>query len=63
MRLILAGFVLTYIFENPHPLFTAGYLTAMMAFAVHRVLSGNRDLQRGLQFAIGASLVFPAWEC
>lgn len=58
VQLILAGFVLTYIFENPHPLFTAGYLTAMMAFAVHRVLSGNRDLNGGFRFAIGASLCF-----
>ncbi|HPF85373.1 MAG TPA: ABC transporter permease, partial [Aminivibrio sp.] len=46
VQLVLAGFVLTYIFENPHPLLTVGYLAAMMAFAIHRVLSKNRDLNR-----------------
>ncbi len=58
VQLIIAGFVLTYIFEKPHPVFTIGYLMAMMAFAVHRVLSSNWDLNGRFKFAIGASLCF-----
>jgi putative ABC transport system permease protein len=58
VQLILAGFVLTYIFKNPHPLFTTGYLAAMMAFAIHRVLSKNRDLNRSFKLSIGFSLAF-----
>ncbi|NCB16209.1 MAG: ABC transporter permease [Synergistales bacterium] len=58
VQLVLAGFVLTYIFENPHPLLTVGYLAAMMAFAIHRVLSKNRDLNRGFKLSIGFSLAF-----
>jgi putative ABC transport system permease protein len=38
VQLVLAGLVLTYIFENRHPLFTALYLTAMIAFSIKRTL-------------------------
>ena len=58
VQLVIAGFLLTYIFENPHPLFTAGYLFAMMGFAIHRVLSKNRDLNTGFKISIGLSLSF-----
>ncbi|MEG1621429.1 MAG: ABC transporter permease, partial [Oscillospiraceae bacterium] len=35
VQLVLAGFILTYIFKNPHPAFTIGYLIIMIAFAVY----------------------------
>ncbi len=38
LQLTLAGFILTYIFENPHPIFILMYLTSMILFAIHRVL-------------------------
>lgn len=44
VQLILAGLILTYIFEHPHPLFVVAYLGAMTGFSIHRVLSKNRDL-------------------
>ena len=39
VQLILAGLILTYIFEHPHPLFVVAYLGAMTGFSIHRVLS------------------------
>jgi len=56
VQLVIAGFVLTYIFKNPHPVFTMVYIVAMIAFAIHRVLSKNRELNLGFKIAIGASL-------
>lgn len=56
VQLILAGLILTYIFENPHPLFVLLYLTIMIAFAVHRVLSQNKGINYRFKLAIGMSL-------
>lgn len=56
VQLVIAGFVLTYIFKNPHPVFTMVYIVAMIAFAIHRVLSKNKELNLGFKIAIGASL-------
>lgn len=56
IQLILAGLILTYIFENPHPIFTVLYFVAMTVFAIHRVLSKNKGLNRQFQWAITASL-------
>lgn len=39
VQLVLAGFVLTWIFENPHPLLTVAYIVSMVIFAIHRVIS------------------------
>lgn len=56
VQLVLAGLILTYIFENPHPVFTVLYFIAMTAFAIHRVLSKNKDLNRQFKWAIALSL-------
>lgn len=56
VQLVLAGLILTYIFKNPHPIFTALYLCAMTAFAIHQVLSKNKGLNRNFKIAISASL-------
>ncbi|CCQ97201.1 ABC transporter protein [[Clostridium] ultunense Esp] len=56
VQLVIAGFILTYILKNPHPAFTIGYLVAMIAFAIHRVLSKNKELNLRFKIAIGASL-------
>lgn len=52
VQLVLAGLVLTYIFQNPHPLFTMGYIAAMSAFALHRVLSNYPSLNRRFKLTI-----------
>jgi len=56
VQLVLAGLILTYIFKNPHPVFTVLYLTAMTAFAIHRVLSKNRDINKKFKITIAFSL-------
>lgn len=56
VQLVLAGLVLTFIFKNPHPLFTILYLVAMTGFSIYTVLSRNKVLNKRFQFAVGASL-------
>jgi putative ABC transport system permease protein len=56
VQLALAGFVLTYLFQNPHPAFTFTYLAAMTGFAVYRVLQKNRTLNRRFQMIIAGSV-------
>ena len=56
-QLVLAGFVLTYIFKNPHPPFTVGYLVLMSGFSVYTVLSRNKDLNRRFKGVVALSLV------
>ena len=56
VQLILAGWVLTYIFENPHPVFVVAYFLSMNIFAIHRVLSKNKSLNRQFKIYIGLSL-------
>lgn len=56
IQLILAGLVLTYIFENPHPAFTVAYIAAMTAFASHRVLSLNKHLSGRFKIIVVSSL-------
>ena len=56
VQLILAGWILTYIFENPHPVFVLAYFLSMNIFAIHRVLSKNKSLNRQFKIYIGLSL-------
>ena len=56
VQLVLAGLVLTYILENPHPLFTVAYIIAMTTFATIRVLNQNKELNKQFKLAIGLSL-------
>lgn len=56
VQLVLAGLVLTYIFKNPHPIFTVLYLLSMTTFATARVLKKNPGLNPKFKLAIAASL-------
>lgn len=56
VQLILAGLILSYIFQNPHPVFTLAYLAAMVAFSMYRTLSKNPWLNRRFQAAVGVSI-------
>ena len=58
IQLILAGLILSYIFETPNPIFTFGYVGIMMAFSIYRVLSQNKDLNRTFQWVIALSMIF-----
>lgn len=56
VQLVIAGFLLTYIFDNPHPIFTITYLAAMIGFAIYRVLSKNKGLNKRFRIIIGCSM-------
>jgi putative ABC transport system permease protein len=56
VQLTLAGLVLTFIIENPHPLFTIAYLFLMTGFAIYTVLSRNKDLNKRFKIITGISL-------
>ncbi len=43
VQLVLVGFVLTYIIENPHPFFTLGVLALMEGFAIFTVFRKFKD--------------------
>ncbi len=58
VQLILAGLILTYIFQHPHPLFTVAYIIAMIVFSVYSVLSKNKGLNKYFKIAIVFSLSF-----
>lgn len=56
VQLVIAGFILTYIFKKPHPIFTVLYLISMTTFAIHRVLSKNKTINKKFKLAIAFSL-------
>jgi len=56
IQLTLAGFIITYLFQNPHPLFTILYLVVMVSFAIRRVLSMNKDINVKFKLIIAGSL-------
>lgn len=56
VQLVLAGLVLTYIFSNPHPALTAGYIVLMIGFAVFTVLSRNKSLNNRFKVVVSISL-------
>lgn len=56
VQLILAGLVLSHIFQNPHPVFTLAYLAAMVVFSLRRTLGKNPWLNRRFRAAVAASI-------
>ncbi|MCL2673278.1 MAG: ABC transporter permease, partial [Alphaproteobacteria bacterium] len=56
VQLTLAGLALTYILQNPHPLFTVGYLFLMTGFAIYIVLSRNKGINKQFKIIVGVSL-------
>jgi putative ABC transport system permease protein len=60
VQLALAGLILTYMFENPHPLCTVGYLVLRAGFATYTALSRNKGINRRFQIVTGLSLSLSA---
>ncbi|WP_313339699.1 ABC transporter permease [Sedimentibacter sp.] len=58
VQLILAGLILTYIFQTPHPVFVILYIASMVAFSIRRVLSKNKDINRNFKISVSLSLSF-----
>ncbi len=60
IQLTLAGYILMYIFENPSPIFVCTYVLLMSMFAVYRILSVNKGLNRKFQLIIAGSISISA---
>jgi len=56
VQLILAGLILTYVFDNPHPVFTVVYILLMTGFAIYTALSQNKGISRRFKIIAAASL-------
>jgi putative ABC transport system permease protein len=56
VQLILAGLLLTYIFEHPHPGFIILYLLIMTGFAIYTTLSRNKTINKRFKLIVSLSL-------
>lgn len=56
IQLVIAGLLLTYIFENPKPIYTIAYIIMMIAFAINRVLSKHKELNIRFKIYISCAL-------
>lgn len=57
IQLIIVGYILTYIFDNPHPLITFGVVLLMTGFAIFTVFRKfKKDLTPSLKKVIAISL-------
>jgi putative ABC transport system permease protein len=59
IQLILTGYILVLVFDNPHPLITLAYLMVMVGFAIHTIFRRFRGqlspaLKRVIFLAIGS---------
>ena len=57
VQLTLAGLILTYILNNPDPVFTLAYLLVMLVFSIYYVLSKNKDINNRFKMTIAMSLL------
>ena len=56
VQLVLIGFILQYIFSSPNPILTILFLTVMIAFSIHRVLSTRKELNKKFKVIVSVSL-------
>lgn len=56
VQLVIAGLILTYLFENPHPALTVAYIVVMTAFSIGRTLHKNPGINRRFKVIVGASI-------
>lgn len=56
LQLVIAGLILTYIFKNPHMIFTILYLAVMILFTIYRVISKNKEINKKFKIVIGLSI-------
>lgn len=56
VQLVIVGYILQYMFDNPKPIFTVIFLAVMIAFSINRVIKSRKDLNKNFKIAIGASL-------
>lgn len=56
VQLVIAGFILTYIFDHPNPLFTIIYVIVMVGFATFRVYRKAPWLNKKFRLAVFLSI-------
>ncbi len=56
VQLILAGLVLSYIFQHKQPFFTIAYVVAMVGFSIRRVLSKNQYMNTRFKLVVSLSI-------
>ncbi len=57
VQLLLAGYILTELFENPYPVFTCLYLAIMFIFAGRRILSKKFSFIMPFKFSVACAFV------
>ncbi len=60
VQLVLAGYVLMYLIEEAHPALIVLYVLSMTIFAIHRVLSINKEINKQFKCIIAASIFLTA---
>lgn len=64
LQLILTGYVLVYVFDNPNPFITVGIILLMEAFALHTVFNKFKGkLSKPLKSAIALSMSIGTLSC
>ena len=64
LQLVLVGYVLVFVFDNPNPFITVGIIILMEAFAIYTVVRKFKgELSRGLQQAVIFSMVIGTSIC
>lgn len=58
IQLVLVGFILEYMFKSSNPILTVIFLSVMIGFAINRVITSRKDLNKKFKIAIGLSLGF-----
>lgn len=58
IQLMLSGMILTYIFKNPHPLFTITYLSIMIVYSILRIYRKNNRINKSFKKSIAIGLSF-----
>ncbi|MBS4912952.1 MAG: ABC transporter permease [Veillonella sp.] len=56
VQLIIAGYVLLYIFQSPSPFFIFLYLALMVGFAIYRTLNKNKWLNQRFRWIVAISI-------
>ena len=63
VQLIIAGYILTYIMENPSPIFTMSYFAIMVIFAIYRTINKNPQMNRKFKMITALSLLISGTSC
>ena len=56
IQLILAGYILVYLLDNPSPILVILYVGIMIVFSIYRVLNINKGLNKSFRVAIALGI-------